>query len=104
MNRDPEPTISFKVSQFLVMLEGPPPTLALLLDMLSGNKDVDRKTWGLSHNSTNRATFVTELRRATEESRRLGLSVETQTTVDIIVRLANTLKIKNFVMSGGGSG
>ncbi len=96
-----EPTTAFQVAAFLVTLEGPPPTLGLLLEMLYKHKDVNRKSWSVSHKAPDRLTFVAELRFSKDEHCRVGLSVETKQTVAMLERLAGTLKVKCTVMRSG---
>ena len=89
-----EPTVSFRPSPYLITVEGPPPTLALFLDMLYRRNDLDRNSWGVSHKRSNRAEFISELRASKEPSTRLGLSVQTKATAEQIERLLATLKLK----------
>jgi hypothetical protein len=96
---DPERTVAFSVAPYLVVLEGASNTLSLILSKLYGDSTLPRDAWSVSHFAANRREFIEQLRAAGSEHRRIGISAHSQSTVDLVKRHADELKVRCSVMN-----
>lgn len=77
----------------MLIVEGKPKSVSLLLRMLYNLPEVDNATWTITHREPSRMTYIEEVAKRSDASMRQGIGFTSDHTFEVTKNLASTLKL-----------